>query len=122
MDYEAEIDALAAETLALQAIVTNVFLQIGKEDVVLSLAIRRGLDDAANQIENFPSVSAKRPGPIMLSKPSALSRNCGPHLLAIKTSLNTLFKSLGFIFFPQMQTLILKTTRSQYGSPFDREQ
>ena len=53
MDYEAEIDALAAETLALQAIVTNVFRQIGKDDVVLSLAIRRGLDDAVNEIENL---------------------------------------------------------------------
>ena len=53
MDYEAEIDALAAETLALQAIVTNVFCQIGKDDVVLSLAIRRGLDDAVNEIENL---------------------------------------------------------------------
>jgi len=96
MDHDEEIAALGAETLALQAILTNVLLQLGKEDVALALAIRRGFDDAVNEIEDL-AISAKRPGPIMLSKMSALSRNCGPHLLAIETSLNTQFKLLGLI-------------------------
>ena len=53
MDHDEEIAALGAETLALQAILTNVLLQLGKEDVILALAIRRGFDDAANEIEDL---------------------------------------------------------------------
>lgn len=53
MDHDEEIAALGAETLALQAILTNVLLQLGKEDVVLALAIRRGFDDAVNEIEDL---------------------------------------------------------------------
>ena len=53
MDHDEEIAALGAETLALQAILTNVLLQLGKEDVALALAIRRGFDDAVNEIEDL---------------------------------------------------------------------
>jgi hypothetical protein len=53
MDHDQEIAALGAETLALQSILTNVLLQLGKEDLIIGLAIRRGFDDAANEIENL---------------------------------------------------------------------
>ena len=53
MDYDHEIASLGAETLAIQAVLTNVLLQVGKENSALAGAIRRGLDDAANEIEDF---------------------------------------------------------------------
>jgi hypothetical protein len=49
MDYDREINALAAETLALQAVLTGVHLS--RADPVLLSRIKLGFDDAANQVE-----------------------------------------------------------------------
>jgi hypothetical protein len=53
MDLEKEITALAAETLALQAILTSVFTQIGRLDPRIADAIRAGFDDAASFVEDM---------------------------------------------------------------------
>lgn len=53
MNDENEIASLGAETLALQTILSKVLLQIGREDVILGSAIRRGFNDAAASVEHL---------------------------------------------------------------------
>jgi hypothetical protein len=50
---ERELMALRAETLALQAILTNVFYELKSLDPLVADAIGRGFDYAASQIENM---------------------------------------------------------------------
>ena len=50
---------LHAETLALQAILTNVFYELKSLDPVFADAIARGFDNAASQIENLPIQAGK---------------------------------------------------------------
>lgn len=51
MDYEREINALSAETLALQAVLTGVLNHLSRADPVLLSVIKSGFDDAASQVE-----------------------------------------------------------------------
>jgi hypothetical protein len=53
VDYDSEITSLAAETIALQAIVCHVLYRIGQSNPAISEAIRLGFDDAANQVETL---------------------------------------------------------------------
>jgi hypothetical protein len=53
MNYDAEINSLSAETLAIQAILANVLREIGKADPMLRDAIKLGFDDAASMVENI---------------------------------------------------------------------
>jgi hypothetical protein len=48
----AEILSLAAETLALQAVCTQVLLQLRQQSPSLDLAVRRAIDEAASQLEH----------------------------------------------------------------------
>jgi hypothetical protein len=47
-----ELTTARAETLALQAVLTNVLFELKILDPVLADAVARGFDKAANQIEN----------------------------------------------------------------------
>jgi hypothetical protein len=49
---ERESKASRAETIAIQAVLTNVLFQLKQLDPVLADAIARGFDNAANQIED----------------------------------------------------------------------
>jgi hypothetical protein len=49
---EDETKTVRAETLAIQAVLTNVLFQLKRLDPVLAEAIARGFDDAADQIES----------------------------------------------------------------------
>lgn len=51
---------LWAETLAIQAIMTNVLFELKKLDPVLAEAIAQGFDNAASQIENSTIDTGKR--------------------------------------------------------------
>jgi hypothetical protein len=48
---EQQLTALRAETLAIQAVLTNVLFQLKRLDPVLADAIARSFDNAADQIE-----------------------------------------------------------------------
>jgi hypothetical protein len=50
---EKEIASLSAETLAMQTILASVFFHLGRTDPKVQLAIQRGLNDAANQVEDL---------------------------------------------------------------------
>jgi hypothetical protein len=50
---EDETKTARAETLAIQAVLTNVLFQLKRLDPVLAEAIARGFDDAADQIEDY---------------------------------------------------------------------
>jgi len=54
---EKQIASLTAETLAVQVVLTNVLLEIGKLDPTLRSAIKRGLSDAADSVENLATRS-----------------------------------------------------------------
>ena len=53
MDADREINSLAAETLALQAILTHVLGRLCQIDMRLTSAVRRGFDEAASEIEDM---------------------------------------------------------------------
>ena len=53
MNHDEETASLAAEALAVQAILTHVLFQIGKENPALAGAIKRGFNDAATDIESL---------------------------------------------------------------------
>jgi hypothetical protein len=53
MDYEQEIASPGAETIALQAIISNVLRRLANTDPVLANAIRVALNDAASEIETI---------------------------------------------------------------------
>jgi hypothetical protein len=50
---EDETKTVRAETLEIQAVLTNVLFQLKRLDPVLAEAIARGFDDAADQIESY---------------------------------------------------------------------
>jgi Asp-tRNA(Asn)/Glu-tRNA(Gln) amidotransferase A subunit family amidase len=50
MNYEQEISALRAETLAVETVMSEVLARISQLDPMLATAIRAGIDDAANKI------------------------------------------------------------------------
>jgi len=52
IDYEAEITALAAETLALQTVLVHVLGRLAVLDAGLADAIKFGFDDAASDAES----------------------------------------------------------------------
>ena len=56
---EHEVTTIHAETLAIQAVVTNVVYELKLLDPILADAIARGFDNAASQIENFAIQAAK---------------------------------------------------------------
>jgi hypothetical protein len=53
MDYDQEIHALAAETLAIQTILAHVFDQIIRLDARFGPAIKQGFDNAASDVEDL---------------------------------------------------------------------
>ena len=53
MDYENEITTLAAETIALQILISHVFDELARADPHLDFAIRKGFDNAANDTEDL---------------------------------------------------------------------
>jgi hypothetical protein len=53
MNYDAEINSLSAETLAIQAVLANVLREAGKADPILRDAIRLGFDKAASMVEDI---------------------------------------------------------------------
>ena len=63
MDTEKEVRSLAAETLALQAILTNVLSRLATADEKTAAAIRKGFDDAASQVENMAIELGKAASP-----------------------------------------------------------
>lgn len=50
---EKEIASLAAETLAVQTILSSVLFHLGRTNPVVQSAIRQGLNDAANHVEDL---------------------------------------------------------------------
>jgi hypothetical protein len=68
---------IAAETMAIRAILTTVLSEIANLDPSLRSAIKR-FNNAADV------VSLQPPAPILLSKLSASSMTCKPHRLAIR--------------------------------------
>jgi len=48
-----ELGTIHAETLAIQAVLTNVLYELKRLDPILADAIARGFDNATSQIENF---------------------------------------------------------------------
>jgi len=56
---ELELTGIRAETLALQAVLTNVLFELKLLDPVLAEAIARGFDNAANQIETGATQAGK---------------------------------------------------------------
>jgi hypothetical protein len=62
---EHELTALRAETIAIQAVLTNVLFELKQLDPVLANAVVRSFDNAASQIEN----SAIRAGKALSSEP-----------------------------------------------------
>ena len=50
---KSEIEALSGETLALQAVISQVLGRVAMADPRIAAAIRSGFDDAASFIENF---------------------------------------------------------------------
>ncbi len=63
MDHDKEITALAAETLALQTILTSVLNRLGATDPRIGEAIRGGFDDAASFVENMAIKFGKSASP-----------------------------------------------------------
>jgi 23S rRNA pseudoU1915 N3-methylase RlmH len=53
MDYDKEIDGLAAETLAIQTAMAHILEQLAQTDQRLAAAIKRGFDHAASDIEDL---------------------------------------------------------------------
>jgi hypothetical protein len=68
MDKEHEIASLGAETIALQAVLTNVLHQLALSNPDLGGAIRLGLDNAANEIESLAITAGKTARPDHLVK------------------------------------------------------
>lgn len=63
-----QIASLAAETLALQAVLTNVLHQISQTNPDLDGMIRLGFDNAANENENLAITAGGAAGPDHLVK------------------------------------------------------
>jgi hypothetical protein len=63
MDHEKEIYSLSAETFALTTIIANVFSRLSQTDARLAAAIKRGVDDAASQVENIAISLGKAASP-----------------------------------------------------------
>jgi hypothetical protein len=61
---EQELAALHAETIAIQAVLTNVLFELKRLDPVLANAITRGFNNAASQIED----SATQAGTVLSSE------------------------------------------------------
>ena len=55
---EQELAALHAETIAIQAVLTNVLFELKRLDPVLASAITRGFNNAASQIEDSATQAA----------------------------------------------------------------
>jgi hypothetical protein len=68
MDNEHEIASLAAETLALQVVLTNILHQIALTNPDLDGMIRLGFDNAANEVENLAITAGKAARPDHLVK------------------------------------------------------
>jgi hypothetical protein len=56
-----QLTALRAETLAIQAVLTNVLFQLKRLDPVLADAIARSFDNAADQIERAGRLASSEP-------------------------------------------------------------
>jgi hypothetical protein len=67
-DKEHEIASLSAETLAIQMALASVLYHLGKESPAVAGAIRRGLNDAASQIEDLAVRAGKASRPDHLVK------------------------------------------------------
>ena len=65
---EKEIASLAAETLAVQTILASVLFHLGRTDAKVQLAIQRGLDDAANHVEDIAIRIGKAASPAQIVK------------------------------------------------------
>ena len=53
MDYEKEINLLAAETIAIQNVLAHVLFRISEISPALKAAVRRGFDDASSGVEDL---------------------------------------------------------------------
>jgi len=86
---EKQIASLSAETLAVQFVLTNVLLEVGKLDPILQLGIRRGLKHAAHDVEGLAMVGAAGPDFIVKARRfiedmrAALDGDKGPSLVPI---------------------------------------
>ncbi len=63
MDTEKEINSLAAETLALQTVLTHILDRISQADARLASAIREGFSDAASDVEDLAIKFGKAASP-----------------------------------------------------------
>jgi hypothetical protein len=68
MDYDFEIRSLAAETLAIQAALSNVLYELKSLDARFADAIARGFDKAASQVEDRAIEAGKTVPPEHLTK------------------------------------------------------
>ncbi len=95
MDYEKEINSLAAETIAMTFVVGSVLSKLALNPI-LRQAITEAFDQSARTwlIVSLSSM-ANLPLPSIRSKLSALSRKCVPWFLAMRASLATAFSLVG---------------------------
>ncbi|WP_197521026.1 hypothetical protein [Bradyrhizobium icense] len=68
MDYDREINALAAETLAIQTILAQVLRRLSSASPETSILIRHGLDDASNILEHLALQHGRNVSPEHLAK------------------------------------------------------
>jgi hypothetical protein len=66
--YGTKLMAIHAETLAIQAVLTNVLYELKLLDPILADAVARGFDNAAIQIKNFAIQSGETASPEHLIK------------------------------------------------------
>ena len=66
--YGTKLMAIHAETLAIQAVLTNVLNELKLLDPILADAVARGFDNAASQVENFAIQAGKTAPPEHLVK------------------------------------------------------
>jgi hypothetical protein len=86
---EDETKTVRCETLAIQAVLTNVLFQLKRLDPVLAEAIARGFDDAADQIESYATPGGRTVEPLARAlaiiedlRTASLGRNDSQHRTA----------------------------------------
>jgi hypothetical protein len=68
MDYDREINSLAAETIAIQNVLAQVLYRISLISPALEDAVRRGFNDAVSSIEDSAIILGKGASPDHLVK------------------------------------------------------
>jgi hypothetical protein len=99
MNHTYEVESLAAETLALQAVVIAIFGRLASANPGLREAIVLGFDDAANYVEHLTIKLGKIRLPLPIPvRHSKSSRVFAPQRSARQATRNTEFNSLGSFF------------------------